>query len=68
MSDLKVKFWKGWLDPSNMMINTDWLPHWINVAKEENNEGFDLVVFKLPKKQSNELIAKIEKFLQDELN
>lgn len=64
MSRLLIKYWKGWIDPENMN-EPNWLHVWKQEAQKANDEGMELVVFKLPKKSP--LISEIEKLLQERL-
>lgn len=40
---------------------------WKHLIFEQENNGFDLVAFRLPRQRSMELVEVIEKFLKDKL-
>ena len=68
MGNLLSKFFGGWIKPENM--NTlQWFSVWFEKAKKVEEEGYELVVFKLPKNKngvtSADLITQIEKMLQE---
>lgn len=61
---LKNKFFMGWLrsfELGNPIVRDSWKDR---AASEENND-FDVVVFKLPKDRASDFIFSIEKMLQD---
>ncbi len=61
-----IKYFFGWILSSNM--NSEWLNHWTNRAKEIEDLDMELTVFKLKKKGINSdgiLIDKIEQLIKD---
>lgn len=60
-----VRFFRGWIKPENMSREA-WLPHWKMEAIEANKEGYDMVVFVVPRNNTS-LIEEIEKLLQEKL-
>lgn len=69
--ELIVKYWKGLMKFENMDKN--WLEHWRDVAFKTENEGCELVVFKIPKNKIAIMadpytIEEIEKLLQSKFD
>lgn len=68
VSNLKVKYWAGWLNSTNMNANpVAWMDIWSKKAKEAEDNDAELVVFRLPKNRQvdSEAIQEIEAYLQD---
>lgn len=68
MRELKAIYLRGWLSPDTM-INPGWLPVWVQSAQVCKEEGFGLVVFKVPLNKiglaDTETVEAIEKLLQE---
>ena len=64
---MRIKYLLGWLK-SFEMGNPEITAGWKKMIFEEENNDFDVVAFRLPKRRSNELIHSIEKMLHDRLN
>lgn len=69
MGKLKVKYWRGWLNGRKALaIPREYWPWWEAIAIQEDDNGFNLVVFKLPKDRADELTADIERLLQTKID
>ena len=64
MEGLKNEYFMGWLK-SFELSNPDVREGWKDRAFAEENAGFDVIVFKVPKKRASDFIFSIEKMLQD---
>ena len=63
--ELKVKYWAGLLNSDNMK-RPEWLQQWIEMVEEEKQDGYELVVFRLPiGKNLQPDYSAVEKFLQE---
>lgn len=63
---LKLKYFAGWIS-TNTMINKGWCFAWFSKAKEQEENNYQLVVFRIPK-DNVEIIEEIENFLQTTLD
>lgn len=66
MKKILSKFLAGWIDARSMQENPEWRESWIAAAEAAEEKGFDLVVFRIPKKskQGNGTIE-VERLLQN---
>ena len=71
----KVYYWKGWMTPEvmqNSLHGITWFESWLESAKQVEAEGYQLVVFKIPKvarltrpEADWDMIERIELLLQE---
>jgi hypothetical protein len=68
MEKLIRKYWKGWLSGKNARASEDYWQHWEQVSDDADAAGYDLVIFRIPRKKGvsldGEAIEGIERFLQ----
>lgn len=69
MSNLLVKYWKGWIS-SKTMTERGWWSIWHESALEAEKEKCELVVFKVPKREylsrgQKDPVEAIERLLQE---
>lgn len=65
---LLCKYWRGWLNHTDMVERPElWIELWSNVAKKADEDGFELLLFKVPKENGNtsSIINEIEALLQE---
>jgi len=64
---MKAKYFIDYLK-SFYLGSPDEVNKWKHLIFEQENNGFDVVAFRLPKERSGELLFVIEKLLKDKLN
>ena len=64
---LKAEYFQGWLSVRSFGEPGHW-KGWRDKAEEQKQQGFDLIVFKMPCDFSSEVVEEIEKFLQDKFD
>lgn len=63
---LLTKFFKGWIT-SGMMNKEEWYDTLYDHNREAQEENCEIIMFKVPKRNSNDMITEIEKLLQEKL-
>jgi len=65
-TNTKVYYLKGWIKPGHIetMSPVEWLGSWTETAKKTEEEGYSLVVFKVPTKHESNAIVSLEQLLQ----
>lgn len=68
----KVYYWRGWITPETMQEAPNWFEEYLEGAKKTEAEGYQLVVFQIPKvsrlsrpEADWDMIERIELLLQE---
>ncbi|MDP2687538.1 MAG: hypothetical protein Q8O62_09965 [Aequorivita sp.] len=61
---LKVKFFAGWLKPTEITTLSTW-NKWVEISENNEKEGKSTLVFHVPKAREVEIIRMIENKLQN---
>lgn len=65
-TSIKTKFLAGWLDSRSMRENPQWLQSWIESAERAEQQDYEFVVFRIPRRsKTGSGIAAVEQLLQD---